>query len=750
VTLTDPGEPSAGRGAAAWVVSRRRWIWLAWAVAAVALLPLAPRAASQLHLASGGAQASESEWVDDALRTRFGSPFANAAILVIDGVPGTDSAGAAVLREIADSVERAPVVRRIRRYFDVPDSATGATHGAFIVAGLAPDTAGTHDGIVALRAATRGLEAALRPRLPHISLDWTGSAAFDLDVQQTSAADVSTAERRVLPLTLLLLLLVFGSVAAALIPVTAGALGIGMSLGMAVLIARHWPLTVLLQNVVSMIGLGLGIDYALLMTSRFREETARGLAAHAAAVEAARHAGHTVLLSGLAVGIGFAALLLVPANELRSIAIGGMLVVGGSMLIATTLLPGVLAALGGRIELGRLWLRGASPTTNSSWRRWGRRVTAHPWIVLVAAGAPLVALGWQARRLSAELPSGPWLPAQMESMRAAAALQRMGQAGVVQAMRVVVELPATSLATSEDGWRGLYLLSRALERDPRVAQVRSLPLAWNTERPNTVLLSILPSDARTSFMSRDERLAMVELIPAERETPTELTRLVRELRRLDVPAITGIAGARIRIGGIPAMNADYKDAIGGSTLRVIALIVSCTWLALLLGFRSVLVAAKAVLLNLLSVGAAMGAAVLVFQDGHGARLLGLAAPVDGLFPAVPIIVFCVVFGLSMDYEVFLVGRIAECIDGGMPDDEALVEGLARTAGVITSAASVMILVFSGFALSDFLLVKILGFALAVAVLIDATLVRIAVGPALLRLAGRRNWWPRVRGGTRAG
>jgi len=213
---------------------------------------------------------------------------------------------------------------------------------------------------------------------------------------------------------------------------------------------------------------------------------------------------------------------------------------------------------------------------------------------------------------------------------------------------------------------------------------------------------------------------------------------------MDIGSLTGLAGTRIFVGGLPAQNADYQDAIGGSVTGVIGLVVIGTFFALMIGFRSPLIAIKAVALNCLSVAAAVGASVLVFQDGHGVRLLGLAAPIDGLFPAVSIIVFCIVFGLSMDYEVFLVSRVAEGVREGLSDREALVEGLARTGGIITSAALVMLIVFAGFALGDFLIIKILGFTLAVAVLLDATLVRMAVGPALLRMAGRWNWWPGVR------
>ena len=195
---------------------------------------------------------------------------------------------------------------------------------------------------------------------------------------------------------------------------------------------------------------------------------------------------------------------------------------------------------------------------------------------------------------------------------------------------------------------------------------------------------------------------------------------------------------------MPALNADYADTIHRRTPLVVLLIVGGTLLALAVGFRSVLVPLKAVALNLLTVGAALGVVVLVFQDGIGARLLGLAAPLDGVFAAVPLLVFCIVFGLSMDYEVFLLSRVAEARRRGASEGVALVTGVGRSGRVITSAASIMVVVFGAFALGDFVLVKILGVALAAAVVLDATLVRLAVGPALLALAGRWNWWPGSR------
>jgi RND superfamily putative drug exporter len=221
----------------------------------------------------------------------------------------------------------------------------------------------------------------------------------------------------------------------------------------------------------------------------------------------------------------------------------------------------------------------------------------------------------------------------------------------------------------------------------------------------------------------------------------DVVAFVRDLRAADPVSVAGRAGARLRVGGLPGVNADYEDAVNARVRAVVGVVLAGTLLALLVGFRALLVPVKAVALNLLSVSAALGSAVLVFQDGHGASWVGLDGPTGGLFPAVPVLVFTIVFGLSMDYDVFLVARVAEARRSGRTDGEALAIGIARTGGVITSAAVIMVAVFAAFAAGELLLVRILGFTLAVAVALDATLIRIALGPALLSLAGRWNWWP---------
>jgi RND superfamily putative drug exporter len=236
---------------------------------------------------------------------------------------------------------------------------------------------------------------------------------------------------------------------------------------------------------------------------------------------------------------------------------------------------------------------------------------------------------------------------------------------------------------------------------------------------------------------------MLEAVPREGLSSDELTALVKRIRNIPPVSMTAAGTSMLRVGGVPALNIDYEDAVAGPRqfTRVVSLIVVATFLVLAIGFRSLLVPLKAIVLNLLAVSAAFGAVTLVFQEGIGAPLLGIDSALARVFPAVPVLVFCVVFGLSMDYEVFLVARVRESRAAGLGEREAIAKGLTHTGRLITSAAAIMIAVFGAFMLGDFLLMKMLGFALAFAVLIDATVMRLAISPALLVLAGRWNWWP---------
>jgi len=718
---------------------------LAWIAAAAALLPQALRAPERLRVGSG-ILGSESAAVEEALEHRLASPFATTALLVATGVPSPDRPeGRALLETAVTELRSVRGVRQTLSYLDHADPLLVGPGGTIVVLGLDPGVERVDRLVPSLREATARLETRLRPRAPGAALRLTGAGPINYDIWRTSADDAAHAERRTLPLTLVLLLIAFGAAGAALLPVVSGALAVSLSLGVVSLLALRLPLAILVLNVVSMLGLALGIDYALLSVSRFRESRAAGETPAEAARTAARQAGATIALSGLPVAIGFLALLLVPLDELRAAAIGGLVVTFVSVLLATTLLPALLGWLGRWLEAGRLGRRD-SEAERARYRRWAGVVVARPRLVLALALPPLLWLAAQGLRLNPAEPQGSWLPAATESARAEDDLEAMGRRGVLYACRVLVSLPDETQVLSVEGWQASRKLAQALAADPRVAAVRSLrsllgERATGDAAEELSAVALVPAFAKRSFLAEEGDAFLLEVVPRETLDARARIALVRDLRRLDAAALAGLPGVRLAVGGLSAFGADYEAAGEGRLGGVIAAVVLATLAALFVGFRSLLVPIKAVLLNLLSVGAAFGALVVVFQDGHGARLVGLEGATGGVFSIVPALVFCAVFGLSMDYEVFLVARVREERRAGRDEAAAIVEGVAHTGPVITNAAAVMIAVFASFMLGGFVVMKMLGFALAVAVLLDATLIRLAIGPALLRLAGRYNWWP---------
>jgi RND superfamily putative drug exporter len=737
-------EPT-GRGA----VRRRFWLAMSGFALALVLVPFSYKVERRLETAvhiKGG----ESESVGQELAERFQSPYAHRVVLVINGLPDADSAkGADALGFLTTSLRSEPGVAGAISSLDWPDPLfTGKNGGALIIVGLEARDQAVEALVPKLRERADWMEGQLRPQFPNIKLEITGETPLNFDLRKVSADDVNQAEVRAMPVTLVLLLLAFGSLAAALLPLGVGVLSIAMTMGGASLLAHYLHLSILVQNLATMLGLGLGIDYALLMVSRFREALADGHDPGIAADFAAGQAGRTLLISATTVAIGFSALLTVPISELRSIGIAGLLVTALSVMLCTFILPWVLGLLGHRINsasvyLPRRWMKKSSEITASShtrWSRWGSIVTGRPWTTLLIAVIPLLILAFQARRISPGLPAGDWLPAKAESVQALHSLQDMGRAGIVQSLRVILELPPNSPALSQNGWRGVSRLTQRLQGDPRAEEVISVStLSGMADTADSV--GDIPDGMRKSFLRSDGLATLIEVLPAPTVSPSEAIRWVRELRSMDVAAITGLPGATLRVGGIPGLDTDYDTVVKERLPKVILYVVLGSFVALLLGLRSVFAAVKAVLLNLLSVGAAFGALVLVFQEGHGSKLFGVGAATGTVFPIVPILSFAIVFGLSMDYEVFLVARVLEERRRGLSERSAVIEGLASTAGLITSAAAIMIAVFTAFTLGSFLVVKMLGFTLAVAVFVDATVVRMVVGPALLQLAGDWNWWP---------
>ena len=724
--------------------ARRLWVSGIVLAAAIVLLPFSFHAERHLETATR-VEGSQAETVRKELADRFRSPFVDQVVLVIEGLPSADSEeGAQALAPIVTALREQPGISGVVSYLDLRDPIfLGRGGGTFVIVGLTSTNGPLELLVPQLHQLASSLENQLRGRYPAVKIELTGEIPLNFDIRKASSDDVDRGESLVIPATLVLLLVAFGSLIAALIPLAVGQLAIATTMAITGFLAQRWHLSILVQNLATMLGLGLGIDYALLMVSRFREAISSGNDGPAAAVIAARQAGRTLLVSASTVAIGFLALLTVPISEIRSIGIAGFLVAGMSVLLTNTLVPTVLALLGRRINIGRLPFspkldEHRAECTGVRWRRWGRMIVAHPWLALVLAGTPLLLLAWQVRHLDTSVPRGDWLPQSAESVHALHTLERMDRGGVVESLRVIVELPTDSIANNDAGWNALDRFTKRLASDPRCDRVISITTIAQSNRSS---LPDLPRETHRTFLSSDGRAALLEVLPRGSVSLRDQVNWVRELRKTGAPALTGVPGATLLVGGIPALNADYETIIRDRFPSVTALVVGGTLLALLWGFRSIFAALKAIALNLFSVAASFGALVFVFQKGHGSRLLGVPGGTGSVFPLVPIVAFAIVFGLSMDYEVFLVARVLEARRNGLSEIDAIPEGLARTAGLITSAAAIMIVVFAAFTFGHFLVVKMIGFTLAVAVFIDATLVRIVIGPALLRIAGDWNWWP---------
>ncbi|HTA58736.1 MAG TPA: MMPL family transporter [Candidatus Baltobacteraceae bacterium] len=734
----------SGSGAA----RRRFWLAMSGFAMALALMPFSYKVERRLETAAH-IRGGESEKVDRELAQRFHSVYAHRLIVVISGIPNLDSAESAdTLGFLTTSLRGVPGVSGAVSSLDWPDPLfTGKNGGGLIIVGLDPHDKAVEALVPVLRAKADWMEGQLRSQYPNINLEITGETPLTFDLRKVSADDVRHAEERAMPVTLLLLFLAFGSLVAAVLPLGIGVLSISMALGAAALLAHYLHLSILVQNLATMLGLGLGIDYALLIVSRFREALAEGYDPGRAADIAAAQAGKTLLISATTVAIGFSALLTVPISELRSIGIAGLLVTILSVMLCTFILPWVLGLLGHRINAARVRLpsRQIKPpeslcAASERWVRWGCLITNRPWTALLVAGVPLLILALQARRISPGIPDHDSLPAAAESVQALRTLQAMGRSGIVQSLRVVLELPPQTPPLSPAGWLAVSRLTKRFQSDPRAEEILSLPTL--TGMSDTVdAVDDVPQAIRESFIRSDGQATLIELLPTANLPPNEQIRWVREVRSSDVAAITGVPGAVLRVGGIAALDADYDSVVKARLKGVVLGVVLGSLLALLIGLRSLFAAVKAILLNLLSVGASFGALVVVFQEGHGSKLFGLDGPTGTVYPIVPILSFAIVFGLSMDYEVFLVARVLEERRRGLCEKSAVIEGLARTAGLITSAAAIMIAVFTAFTLGGFLVVQMLGFTLAAAVFIDATVVRMIVGPALLKLAGDWNWWP---------
>ena len=736
-----------------------RWRWVVlvvWAVIGAVAAVRAPATPSLLNIRGGSARETEASRTEDLLTRRFSRPIGEFFAVTFQApAPLDEPAPRAALDTLLAALGRAPYIRGLVSYPSTGDTTfLSRDHRAtFVIVAL---EAARGDSVGALVLPVRALVQETLARIPggdRYRAQVTGRAPLDLDVRTVVTRDSAEGEKRLLPLTLVILVLAFGALVAATLPLIVGVLAITVSLAIIGVIAHFTPMSVFVLNMTTMIGLGVGIDYSLLIVTRFREELARGSRRRVAAANTLATAGRAVITSGLTVVVGFGALLLTPLIETRSVGIGGLIVVGVAVLLSITLLPALLAVLGREIDRPR-WLARRLTWYHAPqvWENWARTLSRHPIRALAYGGVVIGLLTLPVFFIKIGLPSRHWWPAGTEAGDGLEALSAMGVAGFIQPVRVLVQVPEGRSAVEATSLRGLMTLADSLEADPRVREVRSVV----TVEPRgsllgySVLYSDLPAararfpDFLDAYLSSDRRLALMDVILADTTSLTTATDVVIRARQLAKAQLRGTKGMTITVGGYSAAALDFQDDLLKRFPLLVILILSATAVMLAIAFKSVLVPIKAIIMNTLSVSATFGLIVLVFQHGVGAQIFGLDGPTSAIFVAVPVLVFAVVFGLSMDYEVFLLSRIKEAFDRSGRNTEATMEGLSATASVITSAALIMILVFGIFAFARVLAMQLMGFGLAVAVLLDATVIRMVLVPAFMQAMGRWNWWPGVK------
>ncbi|MBA3383237.1 MAG: MMPL family transporter [Actinobacteria bacterium] len=540
----------------------------------------------------------------------------------------------------------------------------------------------------------------------------TGNHAADNDFNALSEKDLREGELKFgLPAALVILVLVFGALVAALIPLLMAIVSIVVALGLVALLSQQFELSIFIVNMLTGMGLALGIDYSLFVISRYREERTGGRDPDAAISAAGATASRAVLFSGSAFVVALLGMLIVPTTIMRSLALGAILVGIVSVAAALTLLPALLGGLHDRVDSIRLPVVGrrSIESANPEGRFWGAiidRVLRRPWLSLAIATGLLLAATVPAFGLNIGASGVSTLPDDLPSKQGYVALQRdFPTAGTDPAQIVVAD-------TSPDTMRRLESLRSDLAAYPEFG----------------------PGEIR-----RGNGVAVLEVPVRGDEVSDEAVGAVRALRDDIVPGAFEGTNVEAHVGGTSSENADYFDAVTKPAPLVFAFVLGLTLILLTVAFRSVAIALTAIALNLLSVGAAYGLLVLVFQHGFGADLLGFTQ-VDSIDAWVPLFLFSVLFGLSMDYQVFLLSRIRERYDRTRDTRDAVRWGVASTARIITGAALIIVAVFSGFARGDLVMFQQMGFGVAIALLIDATIIRSVVLPSVMALLGDRNWY----------
>jgi RND superfamily putative drug exporter len=683
--------------------------WLAFCVVAVALGAVAgTKMLKQADTAAGGTKKAEQILRDAGFQNQAGE----SVLVQSKSLTLSDPGFRATVADAAGAVAALPQVQRVRSPLD-PDNAgqvAKGRHSALVQFEIRGDPDKADKKIQPV------LDAVDRVQQRHsrFTVAEFGYASANHELSKTLSKDFQRAEYSSLPVTLAILLVAFGALVAAGLPVLLAFSGVLATIGLSSVASHVVAAGDATKSVILLIGMAVGVDYSLFYLRREREERARGgLAPHDALLKTARTSGHAVFISGLTVLIAMAGMLFTGNAVFTSIAVGAMLMVAVALIGSLSILPAMLGRLGRRVDKGRIpLLARRSGAESRIWSFVLDRVLRRPALAAALSGGTLLALALPALTLHTQLPSFTDLPRSLPIVQTYDSIQRAFP-GAQTPAKVVVASDDVDSARVQDG------ITKLKQRVLASGQMFE-PISTEVNPARTVeTISI-------SMQGDGSDSASVAAL--------------QTLRDHVIPATVGaVPGVDAAVTGETAGTHDFNQQMKSHAPLVFAFVLGLCFLLLLVTFRSLVIPIKAVLLNLLSVGAAYGLMVLVFQHHWAEGLLGFHS--NGAITSwLPLFMFVILFGLSMDYHVFILSRIKELVDGGMSTEEAVATGIKRTAGTVTSAAVVMVAVFAIFVTLRTLDIKQMGFGLAAAILIDATLVRAVLLPAVMKLLGDWNWY----------
>jgi uncharacterized membrane protein YdfJ with MMPL/SSD domain len=564
--------------------------------------------------------------------------------------------------------------------------------------------------------ATLAATAAAQKANPQVFVGQFGDASADKAISKAFEDDFKKAEGLSLPITLLILIVAFGALVAAGVPLLLGLTAVAATIGLLAPISQLFAMDESVSSVVLLVGLAVGVDYSMFYLRRKMEERDAGRSKEDALAFAAATSGQAVLISGLTVMIAMAGMFFAGSIVFQSFAVGTILVVGIAVLGSLTVLPAVLSKLGDKVEKGRVPIVGRMRHRNHGESRiWGwilDRVLRRPVVSLVVAGGILIALAIPAVNMHTVNAGASGLPKDLEVTKVYDRIQAAFPGGPLPA---IVAVQADDVTKPE-----IQAGIKAMSDKALASGQMSEPVTTDVSPDKTVEVVSIPMNGNGTDKVSESALAT--------------------LRDSIIPSTIGnVSGVETDVTGMTAGSKDFNDSMKSHLPIVFAFVLGLAFLLLLVTFRSIVVPIKAIVLNMLSVGAAYGILTLVFQDGHGEKLLGFES-IGGITSWLPLFLFVILFGLSMDYHVFILSRIREAVDRGMKTEDAVSYGIKQTAGVVTSAAVVMVAVFSIFGSLSMIEFKMMGVGLAAAVLIDATIVRGVLLPAAMKLLGEYNWY----------